>query len=117
MYRAILVALLFGAIIVCARGDDYREAKVQMLDAIRDSVVLTAGYMGKRSVSDAVMQQMGRVPRHEFVIPQQRHNAYLNGALPHTHKQTISQPLIVALMTDFLEPKVGDAILEKVKKY
>ncbi len=56
MYRAILVALLFGAIIVCARGDDYREAKVQMLDAIRDSVVQTAEYMGKRSLSDAVMQ-------------------------------------------------------------
>ena len=75
-------AHLYRAIIA-----DYRAAKVQMPDAIRDSVIQAAEYTGKRSLGDAVMQQMGRVPRREFEIPQQRHNAYLNRALPHAHQQ------------------------------
>ncbi|MCZ6831035.1 MAG: protein-L-isoaspartate(D-aspartate) O-methyltransferase [Gammaproteobacteria bacterium] len=83
-----------------------------MLEAIRESVRQTADYTGKSRLSDAVMQQMGTVPRHEFVPQQQRARAYLNTPLGIGYEQTISQPLIVALMTDLLEPEPGDVMLE-----
>lgn len=83
-----------------------------MLEAIKQSVRDTADYTGKSSLSDAVMQQMANVPRHEFVPEQQRARAYLNTPLSIGHQQTISQPLIVALMTDFLQPEAGDVMLE-----
>jgi protein-L-isoaspartate(D-aspartate) O-methyltransferase len=83
-----------------------------LVDDIRDSVARTAEYTGKSTLSERVMAQMAAVPRHEFVIPQERSRAYLNTALPIGHGQTISQPLIVALMTDFLDPQPGDVMLE-----
>ena len=83
-----------------------------MLNAIEESVQRTADYTGKSSLSAAVMQQMGSVPRHEFVQRSLRGRAYLNTPLRIDHGQTISQPLIVALMTDFLEPEPGDVMLE-----
>lgn len=58
------------------------------------------------------MAAMGNVPRDEFVPGEYRHLAYRNSALPIAEGQTISQPLIVALMTDFLEPQAEHIILE-----
>ena len=58
------------------------------------------------------MAAMGKVPRHEFVPPDERRNAYENRPLPIGHGQTISQPFIVALMTDIMEVKPGDKVLE-----
>ena len=58
------------------------------------------------------MQAMKLVPRHEFVPVGTRHAAYYNGPLPIGHGQTISQPYIVALMTDLLEPEADDVVLE-----
>jgi len=85
---------------------------MDMLDAIRASVRETAAYTGQTQLSERVMAQMARVPREEFVEPQQRSRAYLNTALPISHGQTISQPLIVALMTDLLQTDPDDVILE-----
>ena len=90
---------------MAARRDD-------MLSAIRASVRDSANYTGYDSLSDAVMEAMGKVPRHEFVLPEHRHSAYLNAPLPIEAGQTISQPLIVALMTELLEPQADDVILE-----
>lgn len=111
MFRLILSWVLLG-IAACASGDSDLEARMEMVDAVRDSVIRTAEYTGKRELSRKVMAQMANVPRHEFVIPEERHNAYLNTALRIEHGQTISQPLIVALMTDFLDPEPGDIVLE-----
>jgi protein-L-isoaspartate(D-aspartate) O-methyltransferase len=83
-----------------------------MLEAIEESVRQSADYTGISRISDAVMQQMASVPRHEFVPDSQRGRAYLNTPLSIGHQQTISQPLIVALMTEFLEPRPGDVMLE-----
>ena len=83
-----------------------------MLDAIEESVQRTANYTGKSKISDAVMAQMGTVPRHEFVERSLQGRAYLNTPLRIGHGQTISQPLIVALMTEFLDPAPGDVMLE-----
>jgi protein-L-isoaspartate(D-aspartate) O-methyltransferase len=66
-----------------------------------------------RDITDpAVLAALGRVPRHEFVPPHLRHRAYADGALPSTHGQTISQPYMVALMTQLLAVTPGATVLE-----
>jgi protein-L-isoaspartate(D-aspartate) O-methyltransferase len=59
-----------------------------------------------------VLKVMGRVPRHEFVPEGLRASAYDDCPLPIGHGQTISQPFIVAFMTEQLEPKPTDRVLE-----
>ena len=86
-----------------------REA---MLEAVRESVRNSADYTGRSELSDRVMDAMGGVAREEFVLPEYRHLAYRNTPLPIEAGQTISQPLIVALMTELLDPQPGDVILE-----
>jgi protein-L-isoaspartate(D-aspartate) O-methyltransferase len=109
--RRFSVILLVLISILASAGPETR-AQADMLEAIRESVIRTAEYTGRSEISPRVMAQMAQVPRHEFVLPQQRSSAYLNTPLPIDHGQTISQPLIVALMTDFLDPEPGDIILE-----
>jgi protein-L-isoaspartate(D-aspartate) O-methyltransferase len=62
--------------------------------------------------SPAVLDAMGRVPRHHFVTPAHRQRAYADSALPIGAGQTISQPYIVALMTEALAPHSSERILE-----
>ena len=83
-----------------------------MLQAIRASVRDSADYTGRSELSEPVMSAMAAVPREEFVLPAYRHLAYRNTPLPIAAGQTISQPLIVALMTELLEPQETDVILE-----
>ncbi len=59
-----------------------------------------------------VLQAIARVPREEFVLLRDRDRAYENRALPIERGQTISQPLIVAMMTELLELKGGEKVLE-----
>jgi protein-L-isoaspartate(D-aspartate) O-methyltransferase len=84
----------------------------QMLRDIEMEVEFTRHYIGKNALDSRVMEAMGKVPRHEFVTAEMRRAAYENGPLPIGHGQTISQPYIVALMTDLLEPEPDDVILE-----
>ena len=86
--------------------------KAQMLHDIEMEVKLTRNLIGRSAFDDRVMQAMREVPRHEFVPIAARHEAYYNGPLPIGHGQTISQPYIVALMTDLLEPNAEDVVLE-----
>ena len=72
----------------------------------------TGGETGRPRFSDAVMAAMGKVPRHRFVPALQDIFAYENRPLPIGEGQTISQPYIVALMTDLLDPKPADSVLE-----
>jgi protein-L-isoaspartate(D-aspartate) O-methyltransferase len=67
---------------------------------------------GRPEIDPRVLEAMEKVPRHEFVPPAQRHSAYRNRPLSIGAGQTISQPFIVALMTDLLAPKPGDKVLE-----
>ncbi len=113
MWKTLLISLILCLATGSSSADEPQQAKRKaMLEAIRESVANTADYTGKHKLSERVMAQMGAVPRHEFVIPEMQSRAYLNTALPITHGQTISQPLIVALMTDFLDPEQGDVMLE-----
>jgi protein-L-isoaspartate(D-aspartate) O-methyltransferase len=59
-----------------------------------------------------VLAALATVPRHEFVSPDWRRHAYENRPLPIGHGQTISQPLIVAYMTELLECAEGSRVLE-----
>jgi protein-L-isoaspartate(D-aspartate) O-methyltransferase len=66
-----------------------------------------------RDITNArVLSAMGKVPRHEFVPERLRSQAYLDCPLPIGHDQTISQPYVVAFMTEQLEPKPTDRVLE-----
>ncbi len=67
---------------------------------------------GAKALNDEVMQSLGTVERHEFVPARQKLFAYENRPLPIGHGQTISQPYIVALMTDLIEPGPDDVVLE-----
>jgi len=66
-----------------------------------------------RGITNArVLTVMNRVPRHDFVPADYRAKAYADNALPIGHGQTISQPFIVAFMTEQLAPKPTDKVLE-----
>ena len=84
----------------------------RLLKEIAAEAQQTAVYTGISAFAPAVMQAMAAVPRHEFVPEEERVSAYLDIPLPIGHGQTISQPYIVALMTDLLELKSGDKVLE-----
>ena len=60
----------------------------------------------------ATLAAIRAVPRHEFVLPSLRDRAYEDEALPIAEDQTISQPYIVALMTEALRPRPGMKVLE-----
>ncbi|MBA2114761.1 protein-L-isoaspartate(D-aspartate) O-methyltransferase [Bremerella alba] len=80
------------------------------LDQQRDEMI---SVLKDRGITDhAVLQAMHDVPREDFVLPSFRDDAYADSALPLTHKQTISQPLIVALMTQIMELQPSDRVLE-----
>ncbi len=83
-----------------------------MLDEIRRDARETAAYTGRSQISVRVMDAMGRVPRERYVPSQAAHLAYFNRPLAIGHGQTISQPFIVALMTDLLNVAATHKVLE-----
>src|SRR5262245_10175617 len=83
-----------------------------MIEEIANDAAATAEYTGRAAFSPRVMAAMAKVPRHEFVPPSEERYAYVNNALPIGHGQTISQPYIVALMTDLLDPQPHHVGLE-----
>src|SRR5512139_467223 len=79
----------------------------------RARAAMVANQIASRGVKDArVLEAMRTVPRHEFVPPPVRDDAYVDSPLPIGHGQTISQPYIVALMTELARPAPGDRVLE-----
>jgi protein-L-isoaspartate(D-aspartate) O-methyltransferase len=83
-----------------------------MVAEVRSMAQDTAAETGREALDPRVLDVLGRVPRHEFVPGGRAGQAYENRPLPIGHGQTISQPYIVALMTDLLEPRPGDKVLE-----
>jgi protein-L-isoaspartate(D-aspartate) O-methyltransferase len=67
---------------------------------------------GRDIRNERVLAAMGRVPRHEFVPDEMRGRAYADQAMPIGEGQTISQPYIVAFMTQAIDPKPGQRVLE-----
>jgi protein-L-isoaspartate(D-aspartate) O-methyltransferase len=113
--RVVTTAILLAAASPAAaqaEGDAYAEARRRMVDAVARMVRDTARETGRASLAPAVMDAMGRVPRHRFVPPELARRAYENNPLPIGQGQTISQPYIVAVMTDLIEPAPGCRALE-----
>ena len=84
----------------------------EMLRSIEAECRHTRGYTGIEAFKPEVMAAIAKVPREEFVPEPMRSWAYENTPLPIGNGQTISQPYIVALMTDLLCPEPGDVVLE-----
>ncbi|PIV89400.1 MAG: protein-L-isoaspartate O-methyltransferase [Hydrogenophilales bacterium CG17_big_fil_post_rev_8_21_14_2_50_63_12] len=83
-----------------------------LLDEIRAEVRATRQYTGRAALSARVLDAFAEVPRHAFLPDALRLAAYANRPLPIGHQQTISQPYIVALMTDLLDPEADGRVLE-----
>jgi protein-L-isoaspartate(D-aspartate) O-methyltransferase len=87
-------------------------ARAAMVAEIAGEVAETRRWLGKDALDPRVMAAMGRVPRHEFVAPESRDRAYDNRPLRIGYGQTISQPYIVAAMTDLAAVGPEDRVLE-----
>ena len=83
-----------------------------LLDQIRDEVRETSHLTGCPALEQRVVRALQQVPRHAFVPVELQHSAYTNRPLPIGHGQTISQPYIVALMTELIRPRADDVVLE-----
>ncbi len=83
-----------------------------MVEVIEIYVELTSRDLGKAMLDERVLAAMARVPRHAFVPASLARYAYADMPLPIGFDKTISQPFMVAVMTDLLEPEPGDVVLE-----
>ncbi len=88
------------------------KARKRLLAEIEANARETESWTGRARFSDAVMAAMARVPRHQFVRPGDEAAAYANRPQAIGFGQTISQPYIVALMSDLLDLKDSDRVLE-----
>jgi protein-L-isoaspartate(D-aspartate) O-methyltransferase len=105
-----LAAPLGGAAV--AGEDRDVAARKRMLAEIDLDLRATAGTTGRSALSPRVAAAIGKVPRERFVPAQYADRAYENRPLPIGHDQTISQPFIVALMTELVDTKPTDRVLE-----
>jgi protein-L-isoaspartate(D-aspartate) O-methyltransferase len=91
--------------------DRHAPARERMLASIRAMADEATAYGGV-TISERVLDVMAAVPRHRFVPDAEEYAAYHNQPLPIGHGQTISQPYIVALMTELLALESGQCVLE-----
>ena len=106
------VLLAAGSIMTAEAQDPYAMQRKAMLDDIATLTRETRFETGRATLSERVMAAMNKVPRHRFVLAGEERYAYDNRPLPIGHGQTISQPFIVALMSDLLDLEAGDKVLE-----
>lgn len=112
MWILLIVPLLGISGVSVYADDEYSGARMRMVNEIRTMVRETSGYIGKECLNERVIQAMSKVPRHEFVPDTLRSYAYENRPLPIGEEQTISQPYIVALMTDLADINEDATVLE-----
>ncbi len=103
--------LLFTAQAVAA-ADKYEAERMRLIKIIEQDVRDTSRYLQKDELDPRVIDAIATVPRHEFVPEDQQDRAYRNHPLPIGHGQTISQPYIVAIMSDILDIEPGHRVLE-----
>ena len=83
-------------------ADYFEQQRRQMVAAIRSIADHIGAQIGKSELDNRVLEAIAKVPRHEFVPVEVQRYAYLNRPLPIGFDKTISQPLMVAVMTDLL---------------
>jgi protein-L-isoaspartate(D-aspartate) O-methyltransferase len=92
--------------------DEFSELRQCMVAEIAAKTIFACAQLGKAALSARVIEVMGKVPRHEFVPLELRPYAYADTPLPIGFDKTISQPFIVAVMTDLLDLHPTDRVLE-----
>lgn len=110
--RALVAVLATFASGLAMAAADHAQQRRALLEEIAADVRATSRYLGSDEFDASVMAAMGRVERHRFVPEGRRDSAYENRPLPIGHGQTISQPYIVAIMTDLLDVKPQDRVFE-----
>ena len=103
-----LVAILVLLLALPALAQDFAARRADLVDEVRRFAALS----GDKSFGDDVLESLGTIERHRFVPPDQVPYAYENRPLRIGYGQTISQPYIVALMTELLDTQPGDVVLE-----
>lgn len=107
-----LIAATASSELAAAAKYEFADARNRMVDKI-EAIANAIGPIGGRGgIDTTVLAAMRRVPRHLFVPDELVDLAYADRPLPIGYSQTISQPYIVALMTDLLDLQPGDAVLE-----
>jgi protein-L-isoaspartate(D-aspartate) O-methyltransferase len=101
-----------GLVSACLAEQDLAANRRRMVEDIDAMLASTASSSGVSRLDPRVRAAMAEVPRHEFVPREYRTAAYENEPLPIGADQTISQPLVVALMTELLQLKRTDRVLE-----
>ena len=113
---AVLLPALFLLAVTHAQPSEAQDpraaARARMVAEVASMARETGAETGRPRFGEGVMAAMGKVPRHRFVPALQDIFAYDNRPLPIGEGQTISQPYIVALMTDLLDLKSTDTVLE-----
>jgi protein-L-isoaspartate(D-aspartate) O-methyltransferase len=92
--------------------DYFEEQRREMVAAIRAITDHGAAQISKSALDKRVLEAIAKIPRHQFVPVEVQQYAYLNRPLPIGFDKTISQPLMLAVMTDLLELKPDDVVLE-----
>ena len=92
--------------------EEFSELRQRMVAEIAAKTIFACAQLGKAALDARVMDAMLRVPRHEFVLLELRPYAYVDSPLPIGFDKTISQPFIVAVMTDLLDVQPTDTVLE-----
>jgi protein-L-isoaspartate(D-aspartate) O-methyltransferase len=109
---ATLLVMLGAASMAQCEEDPVPRDRAAMVAEIEALFTRLRTELGGREVSPRVLDALRSVPRHELVPEEERAPAYRNRPLAIGHGQTISQPFIVALMTDLLELEPHDRVLE-----
>jgi len=105
--------LAAGSFAAAQESEDlYDRERAQMVETIRDHGRALPGLAGKDGLSKRVLDAMRATPRHLFVPERYRSFAYADRPLPIGHGQTISQPFMVAVMTELVRPGPDDTVLE-----
>jgi protein-L-isoaspartate(D-aspartate) O-methyltransferase len=109
----LIAGLLLAAGMTASHAQDrFASERQGMVREIERTQLAVAGETEQRTLDPKVMAVMSQVERHRFVRAELAAEAYDNRPLPIGHGQTISQPYIVALMTDLMRTKRGDRVLE-----
>lgn len=111
-FCGLLESLLINSNLQAADESDMTVRIDQLMSEIRRDARETRHYTGRAELDERVMDAMRRVPRQQFVPPDSELYAWENRPLPIGYRQTISQPFIVALMTDVLEVQPDHRVLE-----
>lgn len=112
LFLLVLLVYAFQCFSIDQKEPDYKKELMDLINTIKMEAKLTADSTGRPEFSERVYQAMRDTPRHLFVDEALRTSAYEDRPLPIGYGQTISQPYIVALMTDFLDLDKNDRILE-----